>query len=187
MTLKNNAAGGRQRKKTGRIIILLPVAALLITLVLAGSGCRIHYGFNNVSIPDTIHTVQINVFGNKARYVNPQLAQRLLDRFRQKVNGQTRLRVVTSNADWEISADVTQYDVSTSGISNQRETSNQLTVGVHATLVDHRTGDQSQDFDVTRSYQFSSTLTLQQAESAQLDDIVRGVGDDLFTRIFSNW
>lgn len=189
MTLKNNAGNGEKKfnlHKVVRFLVALPVLAL-VAVAIGGSGCRIHYGFNNVSIPDSIHTVQIVPFGNKARYVNPQLAQRLLDRFRQKVVGQTRLKVVNGDADWQITADVTQYDVSTSGISGQREVSNQLTVGVHATLIDHRSGEKTQEFDVTRSYQFAATLSLQQAEAAQLDDIVRGVGDDLFTRVFSNW
>jgi hypothetical protein len=40
---------------------------------------------------------------------------------------------------------------------------------------------------VTRSFDFSSGQSLQQAESVLLPDMIKGMADDIFNQIFSNW
>jgi hypothetical protein len=43
------------------------------------------------------------------------------------------------------------------------------------------------EFDVSRNFDFSANLTLNQAESQLMDEIVRSITDDIFNQIFSNW
>jgi hypothetical protein len=170
-------------KKIG--LLLAPVALVLV--VLAGqSSCNI-YRFKDVSIPDSIKTVKVNFFGNKARYVNPQLSPRLTDRLRQKIVGQTRLTQTNNdNADWEVSGDITQYNLTTSAISGQREAGNRLTVGVHITIL-KRKSDETAEYDVSRSFEFAATQSLQEAEARLSEEMVRSLTDDIFNRIFSSW
>jgi hypothetical protein len=40
---------------------------------------------------------------------------------------------------------------------------------------------------VSRSFDFDANLTLTQAETRLLDEMVRSLTDDMFNRIFSNW
>jgi hypothetical protein len=170
-------------KKIG--LLLAPVALVLV--ILAGqSSCNI-YRFKDVSIPDSIKTVKVNFFGNKARYVNPQLSPRLSDRLRQKIVSQTRLTQTNNdNADWEISGDITQYNLTTSAISGQREAGNRLTVGVHITIL-KRKSDETAEYDVSRSFEFAATQSLQEAEARLSEEMVRSLTDDIFNRIFSSW
>jgi hypothetical protein len=156
-------------------------------------SCKVSYGLHDVSIPDSIKTVKVNFIDNKARYVNPRLSPTLTDRLRQKIVGQTRLTQTNNdNADWEISGYVSDYSVSTSGISRQQTSSqqqasiNRLNVSVHITLFNRKGGDQK-EFDVSHPFDFPANLTLQAAESQLSDQIVRDMTDEIFNHIFSDW
>lgn len=162
----------------------------MLVLALAGvqlTGCGV-YKFNDISVPDSVKTVKIVQFENRATYVNPQLSQLLSDRLRQKIVSQTRLRQTNNggNADWDITGTITNYSFSTSGISQGTEATNRLTVGVHITRTDTRNGD-VKEYDVSRNFEFKASMSLQQAESDLRDELVRGVTDDIFNRLFSDW
>ena len=47
--------------------------------------------------------------------------------------------------------------------------------------------NKEQEFDITRNFDFSANLTLSQAESQLMNDILRNITDDIFNQIFSNW
>ena len=173
---------------TKKIFFFLSLACGLCLLVFLNSECHVSYGLRDVSIPDTIKTVKVNFIENKARYVNPQLSPTLTDRLRQKIVSQTRLTQTNSdNADWEISGYVNDYSVSTSGISQQQSTINRLNVSVHITLLNRKGGNDQKEYDVSHSFDFSASLTLQAAEAQLADRIVRDMTDEIFNHIFSNW
>lgn len=162
------------------------VAVLIVLLAGSGSGCKV-YSFRDISIPDSIQVIKVNFIENKATYINPNLSPRLTDRLRQKIVSQTRLKQTNgSNADWEIDAVITGYSFSTSGISNQQVATNRLTVSVKITLNKIKEGG-SKDYDVSRSFDFSATQSIQQAENSLFDEMIRGLADDMFNRIFSTW
>jgi hypothetical protein len=72
------------------------------------------------------------------------------------------------------------------GVSAQQASTNRLTVTVHVVL--KKTLDNKElEFDVTRNFDFSATLTLNQAEGQLMEDILRNITDDIFNQIFSNW
>lgn len=155
--------------------------------IFSTAGCSFRYSFRDVSIPDTIHTVKVNFFENKAQYVNPQLSPRLTDKIRQKIVSQTKLSQTNNdNADWVINGSITNYSFSTSGISQGREATNRLTVAVHIIINDQK-ANQTKEYDVSRNFEFSANQSIQQAEAALGDEIIRGLTDDIFNRIFSNW
>jgi hypothetical protein len=167
-------------------------AAVLFFLAMAGnSGCKI-YSFRDVSIPDSIKTVKVNFIENKAPYVNPQLSPKLTDRLRQKIVSQTKLSQTNNdNADWDIRGHISNYSFSTSGITSSPTTgrdvaTNRLTVTVHIILNDQK-ANKTQEYDVSRNFEFSGNQSIQQAEASLGEEIIRGLTDDIFNRIFSNW
>lgn len=168
-----------------KISALLASCALLLVPFFHLS-CKI-YSFHDVSIPSDVKTVKVNAFLNTAQYINLQLSPKLADKLRQKIVGQTKLSQTNSdNADWEISGTVTGYSISTSAISGQVVANDRLTVTVHI-IKNDRKHDKTDEYDVSRSYEFSATQSLQQAESTLGDEMVRSLTDDIFTRLFSNW
>ena len=174
------------RKTAYRLAIILPLAAFLFFTSLVNTGCGI-YKFNEAVVPDSIKTIKVNFIENKAPYVNPTLSPRLTDKLRQKIVSQTRLSQTNNdNADWIINGNISSYGFSTSGISQQKEATNRLTVGVHITINDQR-ANKATDYDVSRSFEFAASTSIQQAESSLGDEIVRSLTDDIFNKIFSNW
>ena len=146
------------------------------------------YSFKDANIPDNVKTVKIGFIENKARYINPQLAPLLTDKLLQKIIGQTKLtRTNSDDAHYQIFATITNYDPSqTVGVSNQQASTNRLTVTVHVVL--KKTLDnKEQEFDVSRNFDFSANLSLNQAENQLMDEILRSITDDIFNQIFSNW
>ncbi|MCF8341465.1 MAG: hypothetical protein K9I82_10855 [Chitinophagaceae bacterium] len=163
---------------------------ILITLVFFGvlnifGTCR--FSMRDVSIPAEIKTVKINMFENRARYINPQLAPRLTDKLRQKIINQTRLSQTNSDAHYEITATITDYSQSTSGITDRQTSSNNLNVTVHLQLVNRLDNKKNIETDITRSFPFSGNLSLSQAETQLGDQMVNNITDEIFNRIFSNW
>jgi len=165
-------------------IYFLFLSAILIAILNFNSGCS--YGFADVSIPDTIKTIRINLNENRAPYVNPQLSPSLTERLKQKINNQTRLSQTNSEeAHYDVVGYISDYSVSTTGVSNKTEVTNRLTVSVHISF--RRSANAPEEFDVSRNFEFSARQTLQTAQSQLLDEIVRSLADDIFNRLFSNW
>jgi hypothetical protein len=135
-----------------------------------------------------VKTAKVNYIENKAQYVNPQLAPQLTDRLRQKINNQTRLTLVTGDdAHYEISAEIRNYQVTTSGISQQQAATNRLVISVHIVFINRLDEKANFEADISRNFDFSADLSLQQAEAQQADEIIRNLTDEIFNRIFSNW
>lgn len=168
-----------------KILGSLLIGMMLLMVAGLPSSCGI-YKFNDATVPDSIKTIKVNFFENRASYVNPQLSPRLTDKLRQKIVGQTRLTQTNNQADWEISGTITQYNFSTSGISGQQVATNRLTVGVSITVNDVK-ANKSDRYDVSRSFEFRSSLSFQQAENALGDEMIRTLTDEIFNRIFSKW
>lgn len=159
-------------------------ALLLLTLF---SGCGI-YRFNDAVIDPSIKTIKLGFIDNKARYINPQFSPKLNDKLQQKITGQTKLtRVNTDDADYQISGTVTNYDPTiTVGVSNRQASTNRLTVTVHIIFKNLPKND-TQEFDVTRSFDYDANLSFNQAEARLMEEVVRNMVDEIFNRIFSNW
>ncbi len=167
-------------------IYLFIISTILIAIFNFNSGCSI-YGFADVSIPDTVKTIRINLNDNRAPYVNPQLSPNLTERLRQKIVNQTRLSQTNSdNAHYDVVGYVSDYSVSTTGVTNKTEVTNRLTVSVHISFK-RSANVPPEEFDVTRNFEFSASQTLQSAQSQLLDEMVRSLTDDIFNRLFSNW
>ncbi|WP_298299901.1 LPS assembly lipoprotein LptE [Hydrotalea sp.] len=150
-------------------------------------GCKI-YSFKDVSIDySKIKTIKIGFIENRASYVNPQLSPQLTDKLQLKIASQTKLiRTNSDDANLVVSGYISDYSVSTAAISAQQASANRLTVSAHIT-VKNNVDNKTDEFDVSRNYDFSSNLSLQQAEGQLTTTIVSNISDDIFNHIFSNW
>lgn len=148
-------------------------------------GC---YSFKDVSIAPEVKTVRISYIENRARIVNPQLSQRLTDKLRQKIINQTRLTQTNSDeAHYQISGQITDYYVTTSAISGQRAAANRLNVNIKLIFKNLLDSKKNFDTELTRSFDYDATITLQQAENQLTELIVQNFSDEIFNRIFSDW
>ena len=162
-------------------------------VVIAGNllSCGV-YSFKDVSIPPEIKTINVGFIENRARFVDPQLSPLLTDKVKQKIASQTKLiQIPGDNADYDVTAYISAYDVSTSGVSNQAASINRLTVSVHLALRnrlnDQKLGTPDFETDITRLFDFPATQTLNEAQVSLEPAIISQLTDDIFNRLFSNW
>lgn len=170
---------------------IIKISVLLSFLFFIFSFATCKYSFKDTSpIPPEVKTFRVNLFENKARYVNPTVAPQLTEKLKQKIISQTRLRQ-TSNDDahYDISGYVSDYSVSTSGIANQSTSNNRLNVTFHLIFKNTISPDPKASFeaDLTSNYDFPASQTFPQAESGLMDKILSTVTDGIFNKIFSNW
>src|SRR5260221_12787373 len=105
------------------------ICFFLLAFTLVFSSCKI-YSFKDVSIPAAVKSIHISYIENRARLVNPQLAPQLNDKLRQKINQQaSRLtQKETSDTDYDVTRTITNYNYTTSVISQQQASSNALDI-----------------------------------------------------------
>lgn len=187
---KSNMKASNLNQKIFVVVISMIAVVISSTSI---TSCKVSYGLNEKtsSIPDSVKTVRINQITNRASYVNPQISPALTDRLRQKVVNQTKLTSTNSEAaDWEISSEIQEYSVSTTGVTStngqQQSSINRLTVRVHVTI-NKRREQKTDEYDVSRSFDFSARQSLQTAEASLLDEMVRNLTDEIFNKLFSDW
>lgn len=174
-----------------KFLLLAAFAGAILFLNFTLSSCGVYRLSERGSIPDSVKTVKVFTFENRAPYQNPQLVPSLTDRLRQKISNQTKLTITNSdNVDWEISSRIDDYSVVTTGVTSangqQQSSINRLNVRIHITI-NKRIDNKTEEFDVSRSFDFSARQSLQQAESTLLDEMVRNLTDEIFNKLFSDW
>ena len=165
---------------------LMIIGFFLIT-VFNFATCK--YSFKDTSpIPPDIKTFRVNYLENKARYVNTQLSPQLTEKLKDKIRGNTRLRQINDDsAHYDVSGYISDYTVSTSGITANNASSNRLSVSFH--LIFKNNLDLSKNFesDISTNYDFGANESLQQAEAKLTPEIIKNTVDGIFNKIFSNW
>ncbi len=169
--------------------------SLVLSILVCFSGCGIYSFTDTGGIPAGVKTVKIGYIDNRAPYVNPVLSPQLNDAFVKMIANETKLRRIDDdNANYVINATINEYSVSTSGVSSTSTASqDRLTVGVHITLRENYTGSDgkevqdTKEYDVSGNYDFAASLSLQQAETQILAQMVKDLSQSMFNKIFSNW
>lgn len=193
MILKNSDINPKYKVQstkysTQQLVKLYKLATVSYLVLLTSYLLSSCYSFKDVSIEPEAKTVRISYIDNRARIINPNLSQRLTDKLRQKVINQTRLSQTNSDeAHYDISGQITDYYVTTSGISNQQAATNRLNVTVRIVFKNRIDDKKSFETDFTRNFDFSANLSLNQAEASLTDLVVQNLTDEIFNRIFSNW
>ena len=134
-------------------------------------------------MPTNLHLPSAQV-----RLIPRKTQTKYLEKLKQKIIGQTRLRQTNSDdAHYDIGGYLTDYSVTTTGISNQNASTNRLNVSF--LLIFKNTLDQTKDVEVevTRNYDFDAQKTLDEAQALLVPEIIKNLVDEIFNKIFSNW
>ncbi len=168
-------------------MISRPIALFFMLWVFSYSTCK--YGFKDAApIPPEVKTFRVNYLENKARYVNAQLSPQLTERLKQKVLGNTRLRQTNDDdAHYDISGYVSDYTITTSGITGANAGTNRITVSFHLIFKNTLDDKKNLETDLTNSFDFPAEQSLAQAEASLMNDMVKNIVDAIFNKIFSNW
>lgn len=172
-------------KKSIKLLTILS----LVFLTFSFATCK--YSFKDSSpIPADIKNFRVNLFQNKARYVNPTIAPQLTEQLKQKIIGETRLRETTNDdANYDISGYISDYSFSTSGVAGQQAATDRLNVTFHLIFKNTVDPDPDKSFeaDITNNYDYPATESIQDAENSLMTNILKTLTDAIFNKIFSNW
>ena len=162
------------------------VACGLVFITFNYATCK--YSFKDVSIPAAAKTFRVNYLENKARYINTQLSPLLTEQLKLKIISNTRLHQTNDDsAHFDISGYVSDYSVTTTGISGNTTSTNRLNVTFHLIFKDNLEPSKSAESDVTYTKDFPATLSLDEVGTAYNSDMVSYLVDQIFNKIFSNW
>ena len=167
-------------------IVRKPLALSFMLWTFSFATCK--YGFKDTApLPPEVKTFRVNYLENKARYVNAQLSPQLTEKLKQKILGNTRLQQTNDdNAHYDISGYVSDYSVTTSGISGNDASTNRISVSFHVIFKNNLDEKKNFESDVSNTFDFPATQGLAQAEAALLNDMTKNIVDAVFNKIFSN-
>ena len=166
------------------LVIALCALPFLVT------SCKIQLGLAPITSIDynKVKTVSIAEFQNQSEYVYAPLAiqfnQELKDMFIQ----QTRLQLVNSGGDLEISGEITGYNqynqgVDASGYSSEVKLT--LTVNVRYVNNTNHEEDFEQQFSAFQTYESTQLLTAVQDQLIPL--MIEDITEQIFNSTVANW
>jgi hypothetical protein len=166
--------------------VKLLAACSLVLAIFNYASCK--YSFKDVSIPLEVKTFRVNYLENKARYVNTQLSPMLTEQLKLKIISNTRLHQTNDDsAHYDISGYVSDYSISTTGVSGNTSSTNRLNVTFHLIFKNNLDPSKSAESDVTYTKDFAATLSLDEVGTAYNTDMTTYLVDQIFNKIFSNW
>jgi hypothetical protein len=179
---KWHSISGQWSVVCGRLLI-----CALVMIIFNYASCK--YSFKDSSpLPPEVKTFRVNQFTNQASYADAQLAPSLTEAVKQKVLSNTRLRQTNGDdAHYDISGYVSDYSVSTSGISGASASQNRLTVSFHIVFKNTLDDKKSFEADVTSNFDFSANQSLTDAAATLTPQILKNLTDQIYNKIFSDW
>lgn len=162
------------------------LAGVLVVVI----SCSISYKFSGGNINyDKVKTISIADFPIKSDYVYAPLATKFNEDLKDIFIRQTRLSLVNTNADLEISGEITGYNqynqaVSADGYSSETK----LTITVNVNFVNntnHAEDFENQQFTAFRTYDSRELLTT--VQDALIAEMTKEIVDQIFNATVANW
>ena len=151
-------------------------------------SCKVSYSFSGTNIPIEIETFSVQYFPNRAPLVQPQLSQIFTNALKDKIEGQTRLEMVTGFGDVDLSGEIKSYETRPMAITgNETAALNRLTIGIRVKFTNSFNPDESFDTQFSRYEDYSSGSNLSDVEDELIELIVENIIEDIFNKAFVNW
>lgn len=166
-------------------ILLMSVLVVIISLL---SSCTVSYSFRGATIAPEIQTFSVQYFQNRAPVVQAQLSQIFTDALRDRIEGQTRLELVTGFGDVDFSGEIENYETRPTAITGDEVAAlNRLTITVRIKYTNSFNPDESFDTNFSRYEEYPSSQSLADVEEELIESIVDQLINDIFNRAFVNW
>lgn len=168
----------------------MSIRCLLLAAVMALTGCQIKYSFNGANIPVDAQTFSVAYFPNNAQMVAPVLSQTMTDAMIERMERQTRLSQVSSEAvgDLSFEGEITGYDSRPASVSGDNYTTeNQLTITVRVQFINRLEPQYNYSKSFSANANYSTSTPLQAAEGTLIPQIVEDLVNQIFNSAVANW
>lgn len=166
----------------GRLIICSLILAL-------SGGCSVGFNFTGGPTPDPrLQTISVENFSNEAPNVVPYLAQEVTQQMQDRFLTQSRLQLVSNNADIQIAGAVTRYQVSPVAISGDTQAEqNRLTIVVRVAFENTVDPNESWENSFSKFVDFDASEDFTSIERDQINDVLEQITQDVFTKSVAKW
>jgi len=163
--------------------------SILILSLIIFSGCSVKYSFTGASIPAGAESVSVANFPNMAPLVNPTLSNTLTEALKDRFIAQTSLQLIQSNADLQFQGSITSYRTAPTNIQAGSDVAaqNRLTIGISVKFINLIEPESNYEAKFTRYADYESSESLQDVESALVEQIVEELVEDIFNKAVVNW
>lgn len=163
------------------------ILALVVGLIFFPS-CKVSYSFSGTNIPIDIETFSVQYFPNRAPIVQAQLSQLFTDALKDKIEGQSRLEMVTGFGDVDFSGEIKNYETRPMAITGDETAAmNRLTVSIRVKYTNTFNPDESFDTQFSHYEDYKSSQNLSDVEDELIGLIVENILEDIFNKAFVNW
>lgn len=165
------------------------ILALFATVVISLTpSCKVSYSFTGANLSPDVKSFAVYYFPNRARLVNPTLAQTFTEELREKLQRQTSLEEFSEDGDIEFEGQITGYDFKPMAIeADDASAQTRLTITVKLKYTNHKSPDD--DFEKTFSaYEdYDSSSSLSSVEDELVEAIVEDLVEDIFNATIASW
>jgi hypothetical protein len=167
----------------------LPVFFVIgICCIISGSCFNIKYSTSGASIPIEAKTVSVQYVDNQARTVEPGLSQQVTDEFKDYIQSNSNLTLVTQTGDIDFEAVITGYDFRPVAIVTGDEASkNRFTISVKVKFTCDVKPELDFESSFSRSEDYDSKIDFEAVKAGLTEDILKLLIEDIYNRAFVKW
>ena len=164
------------------------LSLLLITILVAGTGCKVKYSMTGASISPDVKTINIKYFPKTAALGPASLSQTFTEKLKDKFQNNTSLAIVTANGDLTLEGSISGYSIIPQSIqSNETAAQNRLTITVSVKFTNIKNEKQNFETNFSRYADFESSLNISTIEDNLITQINEQIIDDIFNKAVINW
>lgn len=162
---------------------------MYLSILLVCVGCKVGFNFTGGGTPDPrLQTISVENFTNEAPNVVPYLAQEVTQQMQDRFLTQSRLELVSRNADIQIAGAVTRYQVSPVAISSETQAEqNRLTIAVRVSFENVIEPNESWENTFSKFVDFDADEDFSSIEREQIDEVLEQITQDVFTKSVAKW
>lgn len=161
---------------------------VLIALFL--SGCfSVKYDFKGgVNIPPHIQSFSVQMFENRAQLIEPTFSQRFTNGFKDYLEGNTNLRMVSGVGDIDFSGTISTYEITPQAISaNDQAAMSRFTIAINLNYKDQTDPENDFERSISAYRDFENTKSFNSVEASLSDEIMDEIIELAFNAAFVNW
>ncbi|MDR3093914.1 MAG: LPS assembly lipoprotein LptE [Bacteroidales bacterium] len=163
------------------------ILAIGIFLVLPCSCGTVTFNMSGASVSPA-KTCQVNYIENRAEIVNPRLSLLMTEGLKDKIQANSSLNLVNSNADVLFEGEITGYNVQPQSVTAAgMAAKDRLTVTVKIKFTNEVKPENSFEKSFSRFYEYTTGTGFSSIENTAVDEILVELMDDIFNAAFSSW
>ncbi|MFV0265745.1 MAG: LPS assembly lipoprotein LptE [Draconibacterium sp.] len=167
-------------------IVRIFIVALLGMVVF--SACQIKYNFTGSKPMVLEKTFTVYYFPNRARLVNPTLAQNFTEKLREKMQRQTSLHELSEGGDIEFEGQITGYEFRPMAVQKDDFSSQtRLTISIKLKYTNNKVPADNFEQNFTAYEDFDSNQPISSVEDDLTEQIIDKLTEDIFNATIANW